>query len=133
MHYLVHSSTLTYENYFLSFFIKTWKWAVMHLCVMGIDFISFYNFSTGFLKCSDCGIFCFSFYFRISNWNTFSTLIFVLCQSVTCVRLFISLSRDLDIMPLFDVFMVFYRDCIIRCWRCFNCLIMHQNTHTVLG
>ena len=38
----------------------------MHLCVMGIDFISFYDFSTGFLKCSDSVVF-FAFPFILES------------------------------------------------------------------
>ena len=35
----------------------------MYLCVRGIHFASFYNFSTGLCKCSNSGLFWFFFHF----------------------------------------------------------------------
>jgi hypothetical protein len=40
------------------------KWAVMYLCVGGIDFTSIYAFDTWFSICFDSVIYvCFSFYY----------------------------------------------------------------------
>ena len=39
------------------------KWEIMYLCVSGIDYASFYEFSFGFSNSSDSVVFfCFTFY-----------------------------------------------------------------------
>ena len=43
---------------------KPLRWEVMYLCVRGIDFASFYDFSIVFRNCSYCVVF-FVFYFII--------------------------------------------------------------------
>ena len=58
-----HKTSLIPVTFYWSACTKTWKWAVMHLCVNGIDFASFYDFIFWFSKFSDCGIF-FPFYYR---------------------------------------------------------------------
>jgi len=55
---------------------KQGKWAVMYMCVKGINFSSFYNLSIGFWNCSDNVVF-FS-----SSFYPYIRYIFILLQLV---------------------------------------------------
>ena len=64
-----HKTSLIPVTFYWSACTKTWKWAVMHLCVSGIDFASLYDFIFWFSKYSDCGIF-FSILLQVIHWPT---------------------------------------------------------------
>ena len=64
-----HKTSLIPVTFYWSACTKTWKWAVMHLCVSGIDFASFYDSIFWFSKFFDCGIFFFIL-LQVIYWPT---------------------------------------------------------------
>jgi len=61
-----------------------WKWVVMCMCVMGIDFVCFYDSKSRSWNCSDSVVFCV-FYYYCSSFLVFCVvLVCVFTFVVTC-------------------------------------------------